>query len=88
SDNGQDDAGLTTDWDYPYLMDGAYGNLPNDRRHTIKVFGAYQLTDNVTVGTNITYQSGRPKNALSYSTLPDDYPEEYQYGDTFYPFGV
>ncbi|MCH1925658.1 TonB-dependent receptor [Shewanella sp. C32] len=88
SDNGQDDAGLTTDWDYPYLMDGAYGNLPNDRRHTIKVFGAYQLTDNVTVGTNITAQSGRPKNALSYSTLPDDYPEEYQYGDTFYPFGV
>ena len=39
SDNGQNDAGLTTDFDFPELMDGAHGNLPNDRRHMFKVYG-------------------------------------------------
>lgn len=35
SDNGQDDAGITTLFDFAGLVDGAYGNLPNDRRHQI-----------------------------------------------------
>lgn len=50
SDNGQADAGLTTDFDFPALMDGSYGNLPNDRRHVMKFFGSYNVTDNLVVG--------------------------------------
>jgi len=85
SDNGQDDAGLTTDWDYPYLMDGAYGFLPNDRRHTFKVFGTYALTDNLIAGVNVLIQSGRPISAFGDS-LPDGYDvnDQYDYGATYY----
>ncbi|MFT4747109.1 MAG: hypothetical protein ACI8XG_001187 [Congregibacter sp.] len=66
SDNGQDDAGLTTLFDQPGLLDGASGNLPNDRRHAIKVFGSYQITDDLNLGINAKWQSGRPKNAFGY----------------------
>jgi hypothetical protein len=86
SDNGQDDAGLTTDWDFPYLMDGAYGDLPNDRRHTFKVYGAYAVTEKLTIGANLLIQSGRPLNGFGHG-LPDDYADPYAYGDTYYIAG-
>lgn len=82
SDNGQDDAGLTTDWDYPYLMDGANGYLPNDRRHALKLFGSYAVTDELLVGLNANITSGRPRNALGAGYAPDQ--SQYQYGDTYY----
>ncbi|HYD78752.1 MAG TPA: TonB-dependent receptor [Paucimonas sp.] len=66
SDTGQDDAGLTTDWDYPGLMEGSDGYLPNDRRHTFKLFGSYQVADEWRFGANLMVQSGRPKNCLGY----------------------
>lgn len=64
SDNGQDDAGITTLFDQPGLLDGAFGFLPNDKRHKIKIFGAYQITDEVQIGGNILAQSGRAINAF------------------------
>ena len=64
SDIGQDDAGISQDWDYPGLMEGAYGYLPNDRRHTIKAFGSFAVTDEWRLGANVMFQSGRPKNCL------------------------
>jgi hypothetical protein len=76
SDNGQDDAGLTTLFDQPGLLDGAYGNLPNDRRHSIKVFGAYQVTEDLLIGTNISWQAGRPKNAFGYHPT-DEFAQAY-----------
>ena len=66
SDIGQDDAGISQDWDYPGLMEGAYGNLPNDRRHTLKLFGAYQVTPEWRFGANAIIQSGRPLNCIGY----------------------
>lgn len=85
SDNGQDDAGLTTDWDFPYLMDGAYGDLPNDRRHAFKLYGAYSLTEDLSIGLNMTLTSGRPISGFGHG-LPADYGEfdQYEYGQTFY----
>jgi len=86
SDNGQDDAGLTTDWDFPYLMDGAYGNLPNDRRHTFKVYGSYAITENLLLGANVLIQSGRPVNGFGHG-LPVGYGDandQYEYGQTYY----
>lgn len=64
SDNGQDDAGLTTLYDFPGLNEGAYGNLPNDRRHQLKMFGAYDITPSWQVNFAGVYQSGRPRNAF------------------------
>ncbi|MDA8621037.1 TonB-dependent receptor [Psychrosphaera sp.] len=86
SDNGQSDAGLTTDWDFPYLMDGAEGYLPNDRRHSFKLYGAYALTENLSLGTNLTLVSGRPVSGFGHG-LPADYGTEfdtYEYGQTYF----
>jgi len=59
SDNGQTDSGLTQDFDTRGLTDGIQGRLPNDRQHTFKLFGGYQITENFTVGANVTVQSPR-----------------------------
>lgn len=80
SDNGQDDAGVTQDFDYPILMDGAYGNLPNDRRHMFKLYGSYAVTDDLSVGANLSIESGRPLNKLGIGS-PEGVPD---YGDTYY----
>ncbi|MCC4604118.1 TonB-dependent receptor [Xanthomonas campestris] len=45
SDIGQSDTGTTQDFDYPELAEGAKGYLPNDRRHTLKLFGNYEFND-------------------------------------------
>ncbi|MCG9697473.1 TonB-dependent receptor [Shewanella sp. Isolate11] len=80
SDNAQGDAGLTQDFDFPELMDGADGYLPNDRRHMFKLFGAYAITDSLTVGANLSVESGRPLNKFGIGH-PVNRPD---YGDTYY----
>jgi hypothetical protein len=69
SDNGQDDAGITQDFDHPGLMEGSEGYLPNDRRHTLKFNGAYAISDQFRVGATLVVTSGRPKNCFG------NYPE-------------
>ena len=62
----QEDAGMTQDFDFAAFSDGSYGHLPNDRRHTLKLFGAYDLGDEWRLGANLTVQSGRPVNCNGY----------------------
>ena len=64
SDNGQDDTGTTSDFDYPEIMKGANGYLPNDRRHSIKAYGGYKFTPEWSVGVNLLVQSGRPTSCF------------------------
>ncbi|MFT4048003.1 MAG: hypothetical protein QM661_15110 [Solimonas sp.] len=86
SDVGQDDTGLTISFDQPGLTDGAYGYLPNDRRHKIKLFAAYQVLRDLNVGFNAYAYSGRPLNA--FGNYPDEDNYAYQYGaESFYSFG-
>nr|WP_246346833.1 carboxypeptidase regulatory-like domain-containing protein [Sphingomonas jinjuensis] len=59
SDNGQTDSGLTTNFDYPALTNGAYGYLPTHNRHNIKVYGSYQLFDFLNLGANLQVLSPR-----------------------------
>jgi hypothetical protein len=80
SDIGQDDAGLTEDFDLPLLMDGAYGYLPNDRRHKIKLWSVYRPNDKITLSATLLSQSGRPRNAFGQQH-PDG---PVLYGNTFY----
>lgn len=70
SDNQQDDAGITTDFDHPGLMVGAYGPLPNDRRYTVKASGTYALTDEWRMSGTLVIQSGRPVSCYGYYTGP------------------
>jgi hypothetical protein len=64
SDNGQADTGTTSDFDYAAAMLGAYGYGPNDRRHSLKLFGNYELTDEWSFGGNLLVQSGRPISCI------------------------
>ena len=64
SDIGQDDTGTTQDFDYPELTIGSEGFLPNDRRHSFKIFGNYEINDEWSVGANVLVQSGRPINCI------------------------
>ncbi|WP_271679448.1 TonB-dependent receptor [Thermomonas mangrovi] len=66
SDIGQADTGTTQDFDYPELMIGSYGYLPNDRRHSLKMFGNYEINDEWSVGANYIVQSGRPINCFGF----------------------
>lgn len=66
SDIGQDATGTTQDFDYPELAIGSDGYLPNDRRHSLKLFGSYEVTDEWSVGGNLLVQSGRPINCFGF----------------------
>lgn len=59
SDNGQEDAGLTQDFDQPGLSDGSYGTLANQREHAFKLFGSYAVTPSFRIGMNLIVESPR-----------------------------
>jgi len=85
SDIGQSDPGLTQTFDTPGLLEYGDGNLPNDRRHTAKVFGAYSWPWGLQLGGNFFYNTGRPIN--SFGLHPTD-PATRSYGaDAFYTGG-
>ena len=71
SDNGQDDAGITTDFDQPGLTDNSDGRLPNDRTHHFKMWGSYALNDNITVGAKLDIESPRQQGCIGVH--PTDY---------------
>jgi hypothetical protein len=84
SDIVQADAGVTQDFDFPALMDGAQGYQANDRRHVFKLFGSYAITDALAFGFNASLISGKPLSTFGRG-YPDDNPDIYgSYGDTFY----
>lgn len=84
SDINQADAGITQDFDFPAVMDGADGYQANDRRHVFKFFGSYDVTDKLTLGMNSTLSSGRPLSMFGQG-YPSSDPKLYgSYGDTFY----
>jgi len=67
SDFGQSDAGITQDFDQPGFIPGAYGYLPNDRRHRIKVYGAYTLWHKLTLGANVDIESPRHLSCFGFN---------------------
>jgi TonB dependent receptor len=78
SDIGQADTGTTQDFDYPELEIGTTGFLPNDRRHSFKLFGNYEISDEWSAGFNLLVQAGRPLNCLGlYDSDPVGYRNSY-----------
>ena len=53
---------------YLFGSEESYGYLPNDRRHTFKLFGSYALNDEWRFGANLIVQSGRPRNCFGVYT--------------------
>ncbi|WP_165973630.1 TonB-dependent receptor [Luteibacter rhizovicinus] len=70
SDIAQQDVAASQDWDFPEFMRYANGSLPNDRRHQIRGFGYYQLTEDWMLSATATANSGRPKSCVG-AWFPD-----------------
>jgi hypothetical protein len=72
---------ITEQWDFAPLMEYSYGLLPNDQRHQFKIYGAYALTPEWTLGANLFIASGHPFICLGeYPTATSpDYGEAYHY---------
>jgi hypothetical protein len=51
---------------------GADGYLPNDRRHQIKAYGAWQATPEWLFGSNFLWQSGRPENCFGVNPIDSE----------------
>jgi hypothetical protein len=81
SDNAQTDVAATSTWDNPELMVGANGLLPNDRKHQIKAFGFYEVTNEWTLGANFLAASGRPRSCFGWNP---DVPGEVDYGSVYF----
>jgi hypothetical protein len=81
SDIGQTDPSVTQDWDFPELMIGSRGYLPNDRRHQIKAYGYWQMNPEWLFGSSLQVASGRPKNCIG--NPPGDYDRQ-GYGSSFF----
>jgi hypothetical protein len=64
SDTNFADAGRTEAFDNPWVNFGGVGYLPNDRRHQIKLRGAYAIGDSWEVGASLAVRSGRPISAF------------------------
>jgi hypothetical protein len=70
NDNGQLDPNITSKYDLPQLLVDAYGILPNDRTHVLKVFGGYFFPNfPLELSGNFTLQSGTVVSKLG----ADDY---------------
>jgi len=60
SDTNFDDAGRTENFDDPWVNHGGYGDLPNDRRHQIKLRGTYGFNEHWRASATLTAMSGPP----------------------------
>lgn len=67
---GQADVAQTATSDYPEYDLGAFGYLPNDRRHQIKAFGFYEISEQFGIGGNLLIGSGRPKGCTGKNPNP------------------
>ena len=78
SDTDFGDTGRTEAFDNPWVNFGGVGYLPNDRRHQIKMRGAYSLSEHWEIGASLAVLSGRPMSAIG-SNNPFDGTNFYSY---------
>lgn len=84
SDVGQTDTSITQDFDHAANMVGADGDLPNDRRHTLRLFGTYTPFERFTIGANFQSQSGRPYGCLGYASSVDPFAPNFGTPSSWY----
>jgi len=68
NDNGQSDPNITSLYDFPDspLMRGQFesGPLPTDVTHVVHVYPSYRVGEKLTLGANLSWQSGVPRTSL------------------------
>lgn len=72
SDTDFSDTGRTENFDTPWVNYRGTGYLPNDRRHQVKLRGAYALNESWQFGGTLFAQSGAPVNAFGVGTPFDN----------------
>ena len=71
SDNTANDPRLMSpNFDSATLMENSYGDLAEDRRHNLILWGQYTFDFGLSLGSSFFYQSGRPVN--SFGRHPTD----------------
>jgi hypothetical protein len=80
----QADVSTTESWDFPAIMDNTNGNLPNNQKHQLRVYGTYAPTDEWAFSTVTRIASGSPVSCLgvrpdSYGGDPYGYKNNYFY---------
>ncbi len=68
-DNGQLDPNITSLYDLPDLLEGAYGKLPNDHKWQFKMYGSYRFDFGLVTGYNFYYMTGAPVSKLGSHPL-------------------
>ena len=79
---GGNSVSITEQWDYWQLMNYSNGLLLNDQKHQLKIFGAYALTPEWTVGANLFIASGHPRFCLGY--FGPDESDPISYGEAYH----
>jgi len=69
SDNGQNDPGLTQDFDLAALVINSYGPLPTEVEHQLKVGGYYVLNDQLRFGATARIRA--PRQFGCFGVLPE-----------------
>ena len=77
SDNGQDDAGITTSFDQPGLTDNSDGLLPNHRAHKIKLWGSYEVNELFSTGAAMQANSPRHFGCIGFHPT-DAFAQAYE----------
>lgn len=72
---------ITEAWDFSQLMEWSSGVLPNDSKWQFKLYGAYELNPEVTLGANFTASSGHPKICLGFYGAAQSDPLGYATGN-------
>jgi outer membrane receptor protein involved in Fe transport len=89
SDFEQDDSGITQDFDQPGFTQGAFGLLPNHRTHRFKLFGSVAMSEDFTLGTNISVESPRPLSCFGFNPNPNYFdPNGAAYSDFGNAYGA
>jgi len=67
-ETGQLDPNITSLYDLPGLLEGAFGLLPNDRQYQFKAYGSYVWPIQLTTGFYFQYLDGTPISKLGWHT--------------------
>ena len=68
-DNAQLDPNISSLFDLPSLLRGAYGLMPNDRKHQLKGYGSYRWNFGLVTGFYAQWLSGSPISKLGAHTV-------------------
>ncbi|MDQ7994430.1 MAG: TonB-dependent receptor [Luteibacter sp.] len=79
----QADVSTTESWDFPAIMENTNGDLPNDHKHQLRVYGTYVLSDDWQFSTVTRVSSGAPISCLGTRPLSVG-GDPYGYGANYF----